>query len=339
MHACNGVSSSMCHRGLGRGVTCTALPSHTHGESTSQPARLKSSPRVSYSIRRGDVKAQEAAELLWTSWTHVDPPGSSVSPATNQFAYWQAPPSEGDVEKMSRALDGSLAVVAAFAHVDLSRTTGQQGGDLAAGVAQQPITGPWPLQQDAKTLVGLGRATGDAALTAQLYDLAVHPSVRGFGVGRQVVRLLVRQLQSRGIYDVGTVCPAEAESFFRLCRFADDPEQSTFMAYPRGGAAATGAGSDAAGQRTAAQESPTRSLPQTSGHARSSPQAMQLLPEDLQRASGALLGAGGWGGESLQLLLRAKLDLAIAEAGGGPVEGSTPGVATQRQAASMHYDI
>jgi hypothetical protein len=45
------------------------------------------------------------------------------------------------------------------------------------------------------------------------------------------VRTLVRQLCSKGIYDIGTVCPKELVPFFVSCCFTDDPEQSTFMAY------------------------------------------------------------------------------------------------------------
>lgn len=124
---------------------------------------------------------------------------------------------ERDIERMARALDNSLVVVAAFCHIDLSKSECQdRPGESTLSM--------WPLHLSSvlpkagpKTLVGMGRATGDAALTAQLYDLAVHPRMRGFGIGRQIVRMLVRQLQSKGIYDVGTICPRAVEPFFRRC--------------------------------------------------------------------------------------------------------------------------
>eukprot|EP00955_Chlamydomonas_euryale_P100053 365255-Chlamydomonas_euryale.AAC.32 len=137
---------------------------------------------------------------------------------------------KNDIARISAALDGSLVVMAAFVHINLSQPEpGTKEGDPSLGV--------WPMHLPnmfgSKTLVGMCRATGDAALTAQLYDLVVHPRVQGFGIGRKLVHMLVRQLQSKGIYDVGTVCPGTLEPFFRRCQFTDDPEQSTFMAYPR----------------------------------------------------------------------------------------------------------
>jgi len=41
--------------------------------------------------------------------------------------------------------------------------------------------------------------------TATLYDLAVHPSLHGLGIGQRLVRTLVHQLHAMGIYDIGAV--------------------------------------------------------------------------------------------------------------------------------------
>ena len=68
-----------------------------------------------------------------------------------------------------------------------------------------------------------------APQVATIYDVAVHPAVRGHGVGLRLLKLLVQQLQSRGVYDIGLVAPPPAHAFFRECCFEDDREGSTFM--------------------------------------------------------------------------------------------------------------
>ncbi|GIL61426.1 hypothetical protein Vafri_15875 [Volvox africanus] len=86
-------------------------------------------------------------------------------------------------------------------------------------------------QSSRKHLVGFARATGDNSLVATIYDVAVHPAVRGQGIGSRLVKLLVQQIQARTVYDIGVVTPAEAFSFWERCAFDDDREGSTFMTF------------------------------------------------------------------------------------------------------------
>ncbi|GFR52644.1 hypothetical protein Agub_g15235, partial [Astrephomene gubernaculifera] len=82
-----------------------------------------------------------------------------------------------------------------------------------------------------KSLVGFARATGDNSLVATVYDVAVHPALRGRGIGGRLVKLLVQQVQTRAVYDIGVVTPAGAEGFWARCSFEDDREGSTFMIF------------------------------------------------------------------------------------------------------------
>ncbi|KXZ46051.1 hypothetical protein GPECTOR_47g326 [Gonium pectorale] len=82
-----------------------------------------------------------------------------------------------------------------------------------------------------KNLVGFARATGDNSLVATVYDVAVHPALRGYGIGGRLVKLLLQQVQARGVYDIGAVTPADAAGFWGRCAFEDDREGSTFMAF------------------------------------------------------------------------------------------------------------
>lgn len=54
---------------------------------------------------------------------------------------------------------------------------------------------------------------------------------QGFGIGRRLVTSLVRQLYSKGIYDIGLVSSVGNASFFNDCSFEDDRQQSLCMTF------------------------------------------------------------------------------------------------------------
>lgn len=84
-----------------------------------------------------------------------------------------------------------------------------------------------------KSLVGFGRATSDSSLTASIYDIAVAPSFQRLGIGRKILRRIIRTLRSRGIDDIAALCSKEQRAFFQACGFGDDVLNSTTMFYTR----------------------------------------------------------------------------------------------------------
>jgi len=84
-----------------------------------------------------------------------------------------------------------------------------------------------------KSLVGFGRATSDSSLTASIYDIAVAPSLQRLGLGRKILRRIIRILTSRGIDDIAALCSKEQRAFFQACGFGDDVLNSTTMFYSR----------------------------------------------------------------------------------------------------------
>uniref|UniRef100_A0A7N2MG27 N-acetyltransferase domain-containing protein n=2 Tax=Quercus lobata TaxID=97700 RepID=A0A7N2MG27_QUELO len=82
-------------------------------------------------------------------------------------------------------------------------------------------------------LVGFGRAVSDFGLTASIYDVMVIPSLRGMGIGRMILKRIVRMLASRDIYDIAAVCSEKERMFFKACGFGDDILGSTTMMYSR----------------------------------------------------------------------------------------------------------
>ncbi|KAJ0718952.1 putative transcription regulator GNAT family [Helianthus annuus] len=109
-----------------------------------------------------------------------------------------------DVDKLRTAVSHSSVVVSVFARSEL--VTG--GGDwYRRMIPLTPVTGE---------LVGFGRAVGDDALTASIYDVMVTPRLQGRGIGRMILQRIIRK-------------------FFKACGFGDDMLGSTTMMYTRRG--------------------------------------------------------------------------------------------------------
>ncbi|CAN6705419.1 unnamed protein product [Malus baccata var. baccata] len=90
-----------------------------------------------------------------------------------------------------------------------------------------------PVSPSNGQLVGFGRAVSDLGLTASVYDVMVIPSLREMGIGRMIVRRIIRILTSRDIYDIAALCSDDERSFFKGCGFGDDILASTAMMYTR----------------------------------------------------------------------------------------------------------
>jgi len=78
-------------------------------------------------------------------------------------------------------------------------------------------------------LVGFARAAGDYSLVATVHDVAIHPDLRGLGVGARLMKKIVTQVNQAEVGDVGLVAPSEVRPFFRGCSFDLDREESVPM--------------------------------------------------------------------------------------------------------------
>ncbi|KAK4579782.1 hypothetical protein RGQ29_029446 [Quercus rubra] len=155
-----------------------------------------------------------------------------------------------DIHKLRTALSHSSLVVSVFckptdvllyttkSSSEINTTSNKniqiqiQGLGLGLGLKDlfqqlMPVT-PFNAQ-----LVGFGRAVSDFGLTASIYDVMVIPSLRGMGIGRMILKRLVRMLASRDIYDIAAVCSEKERMFFKACGFGDDILGSTTMMYSR----------------------------------------------------------------------------------------------------------
>nr|XP_027190552.1 uncharacterized protein LOC101498757 [Cicer arietinum] len=90
-----------------------------------------------------------------------------------------------------------------------------------------------PVSPYSDLLVGFGRAVSDCGLTASIYDVMVIPSLRRMGIGKMIVKKILRMLTNRDIYDIAALCSEDERLFFKACGFGGDILSSTTMMYTR----------------------------------------------------------------------------------------------------------
>ena len=99
---------------------------------------------------------------------------------------WCEPWEEKDTRWLKRLLSGSLCVVGAF----------ERG-----------------------RLIGMGRAISDGACDAYVQDVIVLPEHRGKGVGRRILREILKVIRPRRCRWIGLIARPGTESFYRQAGF------------------------------------------------------------------------------------------------------------------------
>ncbi|KAG6701286.1 hypothetical protein I3842_08G157500 [Carya illinoinensis] len=153
-----------------------------------------------------------------------------------------------DIHKLSVALSHSSVVVSVFCKPTdvLCATETWSSSSASSSAPLEDLIKPrktlglgdlfqkvLPVTPSNGQLVGFGRAVSDLGLTASIYDIMVIPSLRGMGIGRIIVKRIVRMLASSDINDISAVCSENERLFFKACGFGDDILGSTTMIYSR----------------------------------------------------------------------------------------------------------
>lgn len=68
--------------------------------------------------------------------------------------------------------------------------------------------------------IGMARVLSDGVSDAYIQDFVVHPSHRGKGVGREILRFIVDELKKRGITWIGLIAQPGTVEFYRKEGFA-----------------------------------------------------------------------------------------------------------------------
>ncbi|MEM1252929.1 MAG: GNAT family N-acetyltransferase [Cyanobacteria bacterium P01_H01_bin.21] len=82
----------------------------------------------------------------------------------------------------------------------------------------------WEQQGARKRLIGFSRATSDHAFNATIWDVVVHPSFQGRGLGKALMKQLIKKLRSEDISNVTLFADPHVVSFYKNLGFMPDPE-------------------------------------------------------------------------------------------------------------------
>ncbi|MDB9525595.1 GNAT family N-acetyltransferase [Oscillatoria sp. CS-180] len=82
----------------------------------------------------------------------------------------------------------------------------------------------WEQQGNRRRLIGFSRATSDHAFNATIWDVVVHPDYQGRGLGKTLMKQLIKKLRSEDISNVTLFADPHVVDFYRNLGFVPDPE-------------------------------------------------------------------------------------------------------------------
>ncbi|MEO1593226.1 MAG: GNAT family N-acetyltransferase [Cyanobacteria bacterium J06632_22] len=82
----------------------------------------------------------------------------------------------------------------------------------------------WEQRGTRRRLVGFSRATSDHAFNATIWDVVIHPDFQGQGLGKALMKQLVKKLRSEDISNVTLFADPQVVSFYERLGFTPDPE-------------------------------------------------------------------------------------------------------------------
>ncbi|MEO1067616.1 MAG: GNAT family N-acetyltransferase [Cyanobacteria bacterium J06638_6] len=82
----------------------------------------------------------------------------------------------------------------------------------------------WEQRGTRRRLVGFSRATSDHAFNATIWDVVVHPDFQGRGLGKELMRQLIKKLRSEDISNVTLFADPQVVEFYKGLGFMPDPE-------------------------------------------------------------------------------------------------------------------
>jgi ribosomal protein S18 acetylase RimI-like enzyme len=82
----------------------------------------------------------------------------------------------------------------------------------------------WEQRGSRRRLVGFSRATSDHAFNATIWDVVVHPDFQGRGLGKELMRQLIKKLRSEDISNVTLFADPQVVDFYKRLGFMPDPE-------------------------------------------------------------------------------------------------------------------
>ena len=86
------------------------------------------------------------------------------------------------------------------------------------------VVGVWLHDDKFPRLVGFARCTGDGILEATIWDVAINPVYQGLGLGKILMKYLLRELKATGISKVTLFADADVIKFYKNQGWALEPK-------------------------------------------------------------------------------------------------------------------
>lgn len=82
----------------------------------------------------------------------------------------------------------------------------------------------WEQRGVRRRLIGFSRATSDHAFNATIWDVVVHPDFQGRGLGKELMKQVIKKLRSEDISNVTLFADPHVVDFYKGLGFMPDPE-------------------------------------------------------------------------------------------------------------------
>ena len=86
------------------------------------------------------------------------------------------------------------------------------------------VVSMWEVKGTRRRLIGFARATSDHAFNATIWDVVVHPDFQSQGLGKALMRYIIRKLRSEDISNITLFADPQVIDFYRRLGFMLDPE-------------------------------------------------------------------------------------------------------------------
>jgi ribosomal protein S18 acetylase RimI-like enzyme len=86
------------------------------------------------------------------------------------------------------------------------------------------VVSMWEMRGRHRRLIGFARATSDHAFNATIWDVVVHPDFQGQGMGKGMMKYMVRKLRSEDISNITLFADPHVVDFYHHLGFIVDPE-------------------------------------------------------------------------------------------------------------------
>ncbi len=86
------------------------------------------------------------------------------------------------------------------------------------------VVSMWQIRGNQRRLIGFARATSDHAFNATLWDVVVHPDFQSKGLGKALMKFIIKKLRSDDISNITLFADPHVVDFYRNLGFISDPE-------------------------------------------------------------------------------------------------------------------